>query len=205
MEGLFSNKKYVSQLSGLSRRKPEPYQLDGRTVVTASRDVGQRIGKIRGYSSNGSFCYVEPNEIITIGNTLVDIREEINAQNLIISDHLSATMIRTGGRINQGLDAVARLDAIFARAVFGQTLNGSIPEISSSGVIDVNSFVHPVLAAKGGGNGEVGTVPIDLKISSECTEERTLIISGPNGKSCTKSMYGGFSSTEYLLNQRDII
>jgi dsDNA-specific endonuclease/ATPase MutS2 len=190
MQGLFSNKKYVSQLSGLSRRKPEPYELDGRIVVTASREVAQRIGVIRGHASNGSFSYVEPNEVVKLGNALMSIKEEISAQTLIISDHMSATILRSGGGIHQGLDAVARLDTIFARAAFGYTLNGFIPHIGNDGVIDVDNFVHPVLATKGGGGQGAGrgTVPIDLKMSCE-SSERSLIISGPNGVCYAKHIY----------------
>jgi len=176
MERLFSNKKYVSQLSGFSRRKPEPYELDGRTVVAASKEVAKKIGIIRGHSTAESFCFVEPTEVVSLGNELQSIRDEITSVGNQILDHLSATIVKSAASINRGLDAVARLDTIFARAAFGYTLNGFIPHIGDNGIIDVKDFVHPVLATKGG-----RVVPIDLKTSDE-NGERTLIISGPNGE-----------------------
>ena len=187
MKRLFANKKYVSKLSGFSRNKPEPYELDGRMVVAAPKEIAQNIGKIRGYSNNGSFCYVEPTEVIQLGNSLQAIREDISSQTLVISNHLSAIIVRSVASINQGLDAVARLDAIFARAAYGYTLNGSIPHIGNDGAIHVENFVHPILAVRGNtGRGGRVTVPVDLKISSD-TAERTLIISGPNGEFKTLS------------------
>ena len=177
VEKLLANKKYLSQLSGFSRRKPEPYELDGRVVVAASKEVASRIGVIRSHSTTGTFCYVEPMEVVKMGNELKSIREEISKVENEVMEHLSSTIVRSAININRGLDAVARLDTIFARAAFGYTLNGFIPQVGSAGVIDVENFIHPVLATKGGGSK---ITPIDLKLSDDT--HRALIISGPNGK-----------------------
>ncbi len=178
VQGLLENKKYLSQLSGFSRKKPEPYELDGRVVVAASKEVANRIGVIRGHSSTGSFCFVEPREVISIGNELKSIREEISSVVNEISEHLSSIIIRSATTIDRGLDIVARIDTIFARAAFGCTLNGFVPYVGTEGVIDVPEFIHPVLASSGTGRK---TVPIDLKLGHE-NGDRALIISGPNGK-----------------------
>jgi DNA mismatch repair protein MutS2 len=187
MERLFANKKYVAQLSGFTRNKPEPYEFEGRTIVAASREVGQKIGVIRGHAKNGSFCYVEPNEIVLLGNELLSIRAETNSVVNEIADHLSGSIVRAAGSINRGLDSVARLDVIFARAAFGFTLNGSIPRVEDEGSIQVEGFIHPVLAINGGSR----TVSVDLQISNE-NDQRTLIISGPNGggKSLAMKSFG---------------
>ena len=129
LDRLFANKKYVAQLSGFTRNKPEPYEFEGRTVVGASQEVAQRIGVIRGHSKTGSFCYVEPNEIVKFGNELKSIRSEIIVVGNEIANHLSNTIMRAAGSINRGLDSVARLDVVFARSAFGFTLNGSIPRV----------------------------------------------------------------------------
>lgn len=147
-------------------------------VITVSKEeFAERIGVIR--RKQDSIFYVEPKEVVKLGNDLLGIQEEIDAQTSFISNHMNAAISRAAGRIDHGLDAVARIDTIFARAAFGSTLNGCIPEIGDSGVIDVEDFIHPVLAA----SKRRRTVPIDLKIASKDLGERTLIISGPNGKS----------------------
>ena len=183
LDRLFANKKYVAQLSGFTRNKPEPYEFEGRTVVGASQEVAQRIGVIRGHSKTGSFCYVEPNEIVKFGNELKSIRSEIIVVGNEIANHLSNTIMRAAGSINRGLDSVARLDVVFARSAFGFTLNGSIPRVEDEGVIQIKGFIHPVLAMKSG----TRTVPVDLKISGE-NGHRSLIISGPNGGGKTLAM-----------------
>ena len=187
LDRLFANKKYVAQLSGFTRNKPEPYEFEGRTVVAASKEVAQKIGVIRGNSKTGSFCYVEPNEIVKIGNELMSVRSEITVIGNEIADHLSSAIIRAAGSINRGLDSVARLDVIFARSAFGFTLNGSIPRVEDEGVVHVKGFIHPVLATKSGAR----TVPVDLKIYGE-NGHRSLIISGPNGggKSLAMKSFG---------------
>ncbi len=95
--------------------------------------------------------------------------------------------------IDAGLDVLARLDVIFAKAAFGQKMNGAFPRISKEGTIAVDRFVHPVLALSDGfatvaRKGQPGYVmPIDLRLSSE-NGQRALLISGPNGGGKTLSM-----------------
>ena len=71
---------------------------------------------------------------------------------------------------------MARIDVIFARAAFGSTLNGIIPTVGCDGIVNIQSFVHPVLALEH--NDKSPVVPIDLVLDSG---SRSLIISGPNG------------------------
>lgn len=187
MDGLFANKKFVSQLSGFTRKNAEPYELDGRMVVAASRDVAKQIGVIRGYSETRSFCFVEPKEVVKIGNELQVIRGEIDSFTSQILSHLSQVVVKEAGNIHRGLDAVARLDVVFARAAYGIVGNGILPYVGNTGVIDVRKFMHPALVAK----KSVETVPIDLKLSEQ-EGERALIISGPNGggKSLAMKSFG---------------
>lgn len=78
--------------------------------------------------------------------------------------------IPTQGR---GLDALARLDTIFARASYGLEWNAAIPQIGSEGRIEIDKFVHPVLSLT-----KHDVVPIDLKIE---LYQDVLMISGSNG------------------------
>lgn len=187
MSELMSNKKYVSQLSGLSRKNPEPYEFDGRLVVAVPKDIASSLGSIRGYSKENGLCFVEPKEIVHLGNELYDLRMEINEIGNEIKRHLTSTILQSSLIINKGLDAVARMDCIFARAAFGVRFNGVLPNVGSDGVIDINGFLHPVLSSQIGEK----TVPIDILLSDE-NGERCLIISGPNGggKSLAMKSFG---------------
>lgn len=116
------------------------------------------------------------------------VKEEIKRIENEIKDHLVAILLKNALALNKGLDAVARLDCIFARAAFGLDFQGVIPVVGSEGVIDVKHFCHPVLASR---ISEDKTVPIDLLVSNRAGES-SLIISGPNGggKSLAMKSFG---------------
>lgn len=177
-----SSRKFVSQLADAGG-KSGPYDLNGRIVVPVrSREVASYVGTIRSNSSKGSQIYVEPKEIIHLGDDLFSIRNELSIVENQIINHFSTILSRSATVIDKGLDVVASIDVIFARAAFGNTLNGCIPNVGENGgVIRVEKFVHPVLAMK----RDKKTIPIDLFIANN-SHDRSLIISGPNaGKKYT--------------------
>jgi len=117
---------------------------------------------------------------------LLQIREDIATVEREISDHLSISILQKASSIDQGLDKIARIDSIFARAAFGCVTDGCVPDVGNEGVIDVVDFVHPVLSASlGDGSSSRSVVPIDLKV---LPPERSLLISGPNGGGKTIAM-----------------
>jgi len=156
----------------------EKSQLDGRFVVSIPRNIASDVGVIRGVSERGDTCYVEPSELIERGNALSEIREEMKSLENEITQNLIRLIIRGAPFIQSGMDALARVDTIFAKAAFGCTMNGIIPHVGNDGKIEVNDFIHPVLAGRSIGIHNV--VPIDIVISGN-TGSRSLIISGPNG------------------------
>lgn len=187
VDNLMANKKYASQLRGLSRNTPEPYLLDGRVVFNAPKEIAKSIGTIRGHSKGTSYCFVEPKEIVQLGNEIESVKDEINRIENGIKNHIISTLLKNAVALNKGLNAVARIDCIFARAAFGIDFQGVIPVVGSEGIIDVKDFCHPVLASRMCEN----TVPIDLLVSNK-KGEQSLIISGPNGggKSLAMKSFG---------------
>jgi dsDNA-specific endonuclease/ATPase MutS2 len=87
--------------------------------------------------------------------------------------------------IDHGLEAVARLDILIAKAAYSVSHNGVVPVVKSKGEIFVESFLHPILLTTMEDRDRV--VPIDLRLSS-ATGEKALVISGPNGGGKTLSM-----------------
>jgi DNA mismatch repair protein MutS2 len=188
MQTLMSNKKYMSQLSKIGSQAGGPYELDGRVVVAVrSKEIASKLGVFRGNSSQGSSIFVEPKEIVKLGNELESIRDEITLVENQILNHFSTIVTHAATSINKGLDAVAKVDTIFARAAFGSMINGCIPHVGDDGgVIKVEKFVHPVLSIH-----DQSTVPIDLIIANN-PHQRSLIISGPNagGKTLAMKSFG---------------
>ena len=166
---LMSRRKYMTIVKG------GPYALYGRVVFAVnSKENAFGIGTIRGNVNSAQVTYVEPREIMKLGDELVSIRDEINIVTSQISNNLSKIISGAARAINTGLDIVSLMDTIFARAAFGSAMGGIIPYVGESGQVKVENFVHPVLTMN-----KRSTVPIDLLISND-TDQRSLIISGPN-------------------------
>lgn len=123
----------------------------------------------------------------------LELQEEITTVETQIRVGMAQLILSVTNVIDVGLDAIARLDVVFAMAAFGSKFNGVIPKIMDEGTIDMDGFVHPVLAANDGYSasamqGQSGHVtPVDLKLSNE-RGTRALLISGPNGGGKTLSM-----------------
>ena len=183
MQKLLKNKKFASKVLDRGSKKnkgSEAFDLDGRLVVSATRSTASDMGVIRGNSKSGGTCYVEPNANIKKGNELAIIREEIGRIEDQILRHQVSVIAQNAPYIDSGMDVMARIDGIFARAAFGCTLNGVIPIVQNEGAIDVKSFVHPVLAIQKLESTMNAVTPIDLRLAGN-QGKRSLIISGPNG------------------------
>ena len=120
---------------------------------------------------------------------LVIVRKEIEQLEDNIKRKLIFGMIRYAPYVQHGMDILARLDVIFARASYGIDYCGCIPIVGTNGQLHVQKFVHPVLSLRKeiNGAGIQRATPIDLLIPGK-TEGggagggyRGLIISGPNG------------------------
>jgi len=118
-------------------------------------------------------------ENVELGDELIKVREEIAIDEEQILRRLVSVITQAAPLLDNCIDVMARVDVIFARAAFGHTLNGEMPEVFNNGVIDIKDFIHPVLALRNLAS-KSSAVPIDLKLSGD-QDSRALIISGPNG------------------------
>ena len=170
-----------------------------RLVVPTPRKYANSLGTVRGMSKNSDCIYVEPTPLVEISNQLTQIREELSIVEQEITQQLISHIFKYTKSINSGLDYVARLDVIFARAAFGITMNAVVPIVKNEGIIDIKSFVHPLLAIQVQRNQVIESkkptidkvVPIDLKLGYDENAPETyegLIISGPNGGGKTIAM-----------------
>jgi len=131
---------------------------------------------------------VRTNESPHLVRDLEALKEDLQTKRAEIQFGLAQSIAGSLRVIDDGLDTVAHLDTIFARAVFGQERNGRRPIVQSEGRIDVKQFVHPLLELEDSKASQTTrAVPVDLHLSSEVSE-RALIISGPNGGGKTLAM-----------------
>lgn len=119
-----------------------------------------------------------------LDKSVIEIQNEIEATTEAILSGLAQKILSVAVEIDQGLNVVARLDLVMAKAAYGAALHAVIPVVQTEGEIVVEGFVHPVLART---IGMDRVVPVDLRLSSE-RGQSALVISGSNGGGKTLSM-----------------
>jgi DNA mismatch repair protein MutS2 len=143
---------------------------DGRYVIPLK---AEHRGKIRGIvhdtSSTGQTIYVEPEDVLQLGNLLREIeageREEVQRVLLALSGKI--------GTISReavvGIEAASRIDLVFAKARLGFESRGAIPERLRVPRIEIEGGRHPLLDPK-------IVVPLDLQLG----KGESILITGPN-------------------------
>jgi DNA mismatch repair protein MutS2 len=144
---------------------------DGRYVLPLK---AENRGKIRGIvhdsSASGQTIYVEPEEVLHLGNALREIeaaeREEVR--------RLYAMWSKLVGEIAEelaeGVVAASSVDFVFARARLGYDMRACFPERSKTPFsINIHAGRHPLIdAAK--------IVALDISLG----KDRNVLITGPN-------------------------
>jgi len=115
---------------------------------------------------------------------LATIREEISIIEQQTTNVLIASLIDAAPHVQRAQHSLARLDVIFARAAYACEWGGVIPEVGNESSINVQEFVHPVLALE---KSARDVVPVDLFLPGQ-----VLMISGPNagGKTLSLKSFG---------------
>jgi hypothetical protein len=119
-----------------------------------------------------------------LDRSVVETQNEIETTTEEILAGLAQRILNVAVYIEKALCVVGQLDVVMAKAAYGMSLNGVIPLVESDGKIEVEGFVHPILART---VQMERVVPVDLYLSSE-KGQRALVISGANGGGKTLSM-----------------
>src|SRR5688572_7608357 len=175
--------RITRSLEGLMRRSSEAIQdelvtmRNDRFVIPVKADHRGRVaGVAHGYSSSGATAFVEPLETIDANNELQGLREaearEIARILAGLTDELRAQL----PAIEMAAAAVAELDFINAKAIFHQQFRCSIPDVESSGPLELIEARHPLLEENLRATGGA-VVPVSFILDDE---NNTMIISGAN-------------------------
>jgi DNA mismatch repair protein MutS2 len=147
---------------------------DGRYVIPVRREGRVTVGGIvHGASATGATLFVEPPAAVEFGNRIreleADEREEVDR----ILRELTEALRPRRDELIEATDALATLDALFARARYALEFRCMATTLVASreGFV-VHDGRHPLLLAQG-----IGVVPFDLEMNPQ---ERTLLVSGPN-------------------------
>ena len=147
---------------------------DGRYVIPVRREGRASVGGIvHGASATGATLFVEPPAAVEFGNRIRELEAEEREEVERVLRELTDAIRPHREQLLDAADALASLDALFARARFalefrclGTTLVGA-----DQGFV-IRDGRHPLLLAQG-----IAVVPFDLEMAPN---ERTLLVSGPN-------------------------
>lgn len=144
---------------------------EGRYVLPVkSENRGKVKGIVHDTSASGQTIFVEPEEIVQMGNSLREAvateRDEINR---ILAEY-SSRVGSIAGEINSGSTALSRFDLIFAKVRYGWQMEGCLPQLVTGHFIRIKKGRHPLL------DPEI-VVPLDFELGSG---NDVVVITGPN-------------------------
>ncbi|MBI3183549.1 MAG: Smr/MutS family protein [Myxococcales bacterium] len=166
----------------------EPYfslRNERYVVPVLAQSRAEVPGIVHNASQSGQTLFVEPQELIGLGNDLAIAQSLVLEEERRILQELSSAVGREADAISAGVEACAALDEAEAAARLANDLGSHRPEIDLHGnEIALLALRHPLLALRG---GEV--VPNDVRLSGVV---RAMVVSGPNagGKTVTITAVG---------------
>ncbi len=160
-------------------QEPIVTQRNGRYVIPVKAELrGQVKGVVHDQSSSGQTLFIEPLEILDLGNRVREIALAEEREIERILTELSRRIASVADDLRLVLDAVAAIDLLLAKALFADATDAARPRLVAEPVIDLIDARHPLLPAE-----EV--VPISVRLGGEF---RALVITGPNTGGKTVSL-----------------
>jgi DNA mismatch repair protein MutS2 len=166
----------------------EPTLRDGRTVLALNANFKGRIkGIVHSVSSTGQTVFVEPEELVSRNNDLVQEEARYRMEVARILREASEAIRPEAGAISIAREILGSLDGLVARAREAKATGRIFAAQLPSGFV-LRTGRHPALGPR--------AVPIDVELPEGT---RTLIITGPNtgGKTVTLKTIGLLA----LMNQ----
>jgi len=163
-------------------------QREGRYVIPVKADMRGRVpGIVHDVSASGATVFIEPRELVELNNSIKVADLEIEREVRRILRKLSACVAAQSEVILAGVDALAVLDDISARALFGRQLKAHPVGLNAEGRVKLLQARHPLLVLS-----KEQVVANDVLLDESI---HVLVISGPNtgGKTVTLKIVGLFA------------
>lgn len=158
---------------------------DGRYVIPLkAENKGKIKGIVHDTSGSGQTVYLEPEDVLQLGNQLREVesaeREEVQKILLALAGKLGAVASEVIG----GIESVGGLDLVLAKARLGYAMKGGLPQPSDPHSIQVQGAKHPLL-------DPAIVVPLELAVGGR---HGSILITGPNtgGKTVAMKTIGLF-------------
>ncbi|MBI3603074.1 MAG: endonuclease MutS2 [Nitrospirae bacterium] len=163
-------------------------QREGRYVVPVKAEMRSKIpGIVHDISGSGATVFLEPRELVELNNSIKVAELEVEREVTRILQELSADVAVHSPALHEGLEVLAMLDCISAKAGFGRLVRGRTVTLNSLGRIALKQARHPLLML-----AREQVVANDVLLDETV---RVLVISGPNtgGKTVTLKIVGLFA------------
>ncbi|MCC6139252.1 MAG: endonuclease MutS2 [Nitrospira sp.] len=163
-------------------------QREGRYVLPVKTDMRGRIpGIVHDVSASGATVFLEPRELVELNNSIKVADLEIEREVRRILRDLTLLVAGQADALQDGVEVLAELDSVQAKAAFSRRLAASPVTVNSQGRVLLKQARHPLLML----------AKDDVVANNILLDEsvRVLVISGPNtgGKTVTLKIVGLFS------------
>lgn len=153
-----------------------------RFVIPVKEEFKDNInGSILDVSSSGSTVYIEPSSVFELNNKINRIKADEAIEIEKILRNLSLLLFPIASKIRTDLNVIGKIDLIFAKAKYSNSINGIVPVLNDKKQIALYGARHPLI-------DKVQVVPVDISIGNGYS---VLLITGPNtgGKTvCLKTV-----------------
>ncbi|HLV44606.1 MAG TPA: hypothetical protein VKY39_06590, partial [Aggregatilineales bacterium] len=181
LQGIIQSSRYAPYL-----QEALITQRSGRYVIPVRAEARGRIkGIVHDQSASGATIYVEPEATVEINNRIreLTVAEQDEIQRIL--RELSLLVGEHADPIVWSVEALAQLDAAFAKAKYAAALRGNAPELVPfdedrfpGSTIELYSARHPLIDSQ-------AVVPIDAVLQDGAF---VLVITGPNTGGKTVSL-----------------
>ena len=158
---------------------------DRYVVPVLAQERARVPGTVHNASQSGQTLFVEPQQLIGLGNDLAIAQSLVLEEERRILQELSEQVGAEAGALAGAVEAVAELDEAGGAARLMADLGAAVPAVEpADGALELSGLRHPLLALTG-----AAVVPNDLTLASP---RRALVLSGPNagGKTVTLTAVG---------------
>jgi DNA mismatch repair protein MutS2 len=139
-------------------------------------------GLVHNASQTGQTLFVEPKEMIHMGNELAIAQAAVLEEERRVLIELSGLVGREADKILLGIESLSALDEAEAVATLTKDLSANFPKVvEAPGPLILKYFSHPRLTLRG--------TPV-IANSIEMTDARGLVVSGPNAGGKTITLTG---------------
>ncbi len=151
----------------------------GRYVLPVKAEYKSNVkGIVHDVSSSGSTVFVEPMAVVELNNSIRTMEQEELKEIEKILRYLSSLIMEKANAILESIDALSRLDYIFAKAKLAQEMHAVKPEINDERYINIIKGRHPLLSKD-------TVIPTSIWCGKDFD---CLIITGPNTGGKTVSL-----------------